>query len=149
MNFLTVLPLAVVMVAGSQLVVAVFLASSDRPRAASLGFLAGAGLVVAAGVTVGWLLARLVGGVAADASAVAGRVDRGPAIDLVVLALLVCLAVLIWVPNGTASGPPTLAGEHRACRPAVRRCDWVRCSSWRRRTDDLTMADRRGERGPT
>ncbi|MET8281359.1 hypothetical protein [Micromonospora sp. NPDC005174] len=35
MSFLTVLPLAVVMVAGTQLVVAVFLASSDRPRAAS------------------------------------------------------------------------------------------------------------------
>ncbi|MGS2619408.1 hypothetical protein ACVCAH_33560 [Micromonospora sp. LZ34] len=41
MNFLTVLPLAVVMVAGTQLVAAVFLAASDRPRAASLGYLAG------------------------------------------------------------------------------------------------------------
>ncbi|MET7668665.1 hypothetical protein [Micromonospora luteifusca] len=68
MNFLTILPLAVVMVAGTQLVVAVFLASSDRPRAASLGFLAGAGLVVGAGVTVSWVLTRLVGGLATAAN---------------------------------------------------------------------------------
>ncbi|MCX5068396.1 GAP family protein [Micromonospora lupini] len=110
MNFLTVLPLAVVMVAGTQLVVAVFLASSDRPRAASLGFLAGAGLVVAAGVTVSWLLTRLLGGLATDASAAASRIDRGPAIDLVVLALLVSLALLVWLRRNR-SGPPRWLGS--------------------------------------
>ncbi|MGI5524699.1 GAP family protein [Micromonospora sp. CA-259024] len=121
MNVLTVLPLAVVMVAGTQLVVAVFLASSDRPRAASLGFLVGAGLVVTAGVTVAWLLTRLVGGLVADASAVAGKVDRGPAIDLVVLALLVCLAVLIWLRRNR-SGPPKWLGsiEHAGPPQALR-----------------------------
>ncbi|MEV4654586.1 GAP family protein [Micromonospora sp. NPDC049301] len=105
MTFLTVLPLAVVMVAGTQLVVAVFLASSDRPRAASLGFLAGAGLVITVGVTVAWLLVRLVGGVATDASDVAGRVDSGPVIDLVVLALLVSLAVVVWLRRNRAGRP--------------------------------------------
>ncbi|WP_405428712.1 GAP family protein [Micromonospora sp. NBC_00617] len=110
MNVLPVLPLAVVMVAGSQLVVAVFLASSDRPRAASLGFLAGAGLVVAVGVTVSWLLTRLLGGLATDASAAASRIDRGPAIDLVVLALLVCLALVVWLRRNR-SGPPRWLGS--------------------------------------
>ncbi|MFF0123839.1 GAP family protein [Micromonospora arida] len=138
MNFLTVLPLAVVMVAGTQLVVAVFLASSDRPRAASLGFLAGAGLVVAAGVTVAWLLAKLVGGAVADASAVAGKVDRGPAIDLVVLALLVILAVLIWVRRGR-SGPPRWLGsiEHAGPPQALRLGALLFVAT---PTDDLTMA---------
>ncbi|MFG2052045.1 GAP family protein [Micromonospora sp. NPDC048935] len=138
MNFLTVLPLAVVMVAGTQLVVAVFLASSDRPRAASLGFLAGAGLVVTAGVTVSWLLTRWVGGLAADASAVAGRVDRGPAIDLVVLALLVGLAVLVWVRRDR-SGPPRWLGsiEHADPRAALRLGALLFVLT---PTDDLTMA---------
>ncbi|MEU1604064.1 hypothetical protein [Micromonospora matsumotoense] len=50
MNFLTILPMAVVMVAGTQLVAAaVFLASGDRPRRASLGFLTGAAIVVLVG----------------------------------------------------------------------------------------------------
>ncbi|MFF5177049.1 GAP family protein [Micromonospora sp. NPDC000316] len=110
MSFLTVLPLAVVMAAGTKLIVAVFLASSDRPRAASLGFLAGVGLVVAAGVTGSWLLTRWVGGLTADASAVAGRVDRGRAIDVVVLVLLVVLAVVVWVRRHRA-GPPGWLGS--------------------------------------
>lgn len=138
MNFLTVLPLAVVMVAGTQLVVAVFLASSDRPRAASLGFLSGAGLVVAAGVTVGWLLTRWVGGLVADASAVAGRVDRGPAIDLVVLALLVSLAVVVWVRRNRAGPPRWLGSIERADpRRALRLGALLFVVT---PTDDLTMA---------
>ncbi|MEU8332469.1 GAP family protein [Micromonospora sp. NPDC048839] len=138
MNFLTILPLAVVMVAGSQLVVAVFLASSDRPRAASLGFLTGAGLVVTAGVTVSWLLTRWVGGLVADARAAAGKVDRGPAIDLVVLALLVGLAVLVWVRRDQ-SGPPRWLGsiEHADPRAALRLGALLFVLT---PTDDLTMA---------
>ncbi|MCZ7377661.1 GAP family protein [Micromonospora sp. WMMC250] len=138
MNLLTILPLAVVMVAGSQLVVAVFLASSNRPRAASLGFLGGAGLVVTAGVTVSWLLTRWVGGLAADASAVAGKVDRGPAIDLVVLVLLVCLAVVVWVRRNR-SGPPRWLGsiERAEPRQAMRLGALLFVVT---PTDDLTMA---------
>ncbi|MGA4730681.1 GAP family protein [Micromonospora taraxaci] len=138
MNLLTILPLAVVMVAGSQLVVAVFLASSNRPRAASLGFLGGAGLVVTAGVTVSWLLTRWVGGLAADASAVAGKVDRGPAIDLVVLALLVCLAVVVWVRRNR-SGPPRWLGSIERAEPlqAMRLGALLFVVT---PTDDLTMA---------
>ncbi|MET8083579.1 GAP family protein [Micromonospora sp. NPDC005237] len=138
MNLLTVLPLAVVMVAGTQLVVAVFLASSDRPRAASLGFLAGAGLVVAVGVTVSWLLTRLLGGLATDASAAASRIDRGPVIDLVVLALLVCLALVVWLRRNR-SGPPRWLGSvsHADPRWAARMGALLFAVT---PADDLTMA---------
>ncbi|WFF02173.1 GAP family protein [Micromonospora sp. WMMD964] len=138
MNLLTILPLAVVMVAGSQLVVAVFLASSNRPRAASLAFLGGAGLVVTAGVTVSWLLTRWVGGLAADASAAAGKIDRGPAIDLVVLVLLVCLAAVVWVRRDR-SGPPRWLGsiERAEPRQAMRLGALLFVVT---PTDDLTMA---------
>ncbi|WFE50986.1 GAP family protein [Micromonospora sp. WMMD1155] len=138
MNLLTILPLAVVMVAGSQLVVAVFLASSNRPRAASLAFLGGAGLVVTAGVTVSWLLTRWVGGLAADASAVAGKIDRGPAIDLVVLVLLVCLAAVVWVRRDR-SGPPRWLGSIERAEPR----QTMRLGALLfvvTPTDDLTMA---------
>ncbi|MFC4019585.1 GAP family protein [Micromonospora sp. GCM10011542] len=115
MNFLTVLPLAVVMVAGTPLVVAVFLASADRPRAASLGYLAGAGLVVTVGVTVSWLLARTVRGLAGDTIAAAGRVDHtGPAIDGAVLAVLVVLAVVVWLRRRRTGEPRWLGSIQRA-----------------------------------
>ncbi|MET8122805.1 GAP family protein [Micromonospora sp. NPDC005189] len=138
MSFLTVLPLAVVMVAGTKVVVAVFLASSDRPRAASLGFLLGGGLVVTAGVTVSWLLTRLVGGVATDAGTVAGRVDRGPAIDLVVLVLLVSLAVVVWLRRNRA-GQPRWLGDlgHAGPARAARLCALLFVVT---PSDDLTMA---------
>ncbi|MET8229250.1 GAP family protein [Micromonospora sp. NPDC005298] len=138
MSFLTVLPLAVVMVAGTKVVVAVFLASSDRPRAASLGFLLGGGLVVTAGVTGSWLLTRLVGGVASDAGAFAGRVDRGPAIDLVVLVLLVVLAAVVWLRRHQA-GPPRWLGDlgHAGPARAARLCALLFVVT---PSDDLTMA---------
>ncbi|MGC4781781.1 GAP family protein [Micromonospora zamorensis] len=138
MSFLTVLPLAVVMVAGTKVVVAVFLASSDRPRAASLGFLFGGGLVVAAGVTVSWLVTRLVGGLAMDAGAVAGRIDRGPAIDLVVLVLLASLAVVVWLRRNRAGQPRWLGDlNHASPARAARLCALLFVVT---PSDDLTMA---------
>ncbi|MEU5910841.1 GAP family protein [Micromonospora sp. NPDC047527] len=138
MSFLTVLPLAVVVAAGTKLVVAVFLASSDRPRAASLGFLAGAGLVVAAGVTVSWLLTRWLGGLAADASAVAGRADRGRVIDVVVLVLLVSLAVVVCLRRNRAGSGRWLGSiGHANPRSALRLGALLVVVA---PTDDLTLA---------
>ncbi|MEV4723207.1 GAP family protein [Micromonospora humida] len=100
MNFLTILPMAVVMVAGTQLVAAVFLASGDRPRRASTGFLAGAALAVSAGTTLAWLVFRLVRGAAGG-----GRKPVETAIDWVVLALLVVLAVVVFLRRHSAGEP--------------------------------------------
>ncbi|MFG3698874.1 GAP family protein [Micromonospora sp. NPDC047620] len=112
MNFLTILPMAVVMVAGTQLVAAVFLASADRPRAASLGYLAGAGLVVSAGVTASWLVTRAVKvNVGAGGG---GRRAVESRIDVVVLALLVVLAVVVFLRRHTAGTPRWMGGLQRA-----------------------------------
>ncbi|RKN46360.1 GAP family protein [Micromonospora endolithica] len=105
MNFLTILPMAVVMVAGTQLVAAVFLASADRPRAASLGFLAGAGLVVTGGVTASWLVTRAVKVGAGGGGGHGGRSAVETRIDQVVLVLLVVLAVLVFLRRHTAGTP--------------------------------------------
>ncbi|MBO4159486.1 MULTISPECIES: GAP family protein [Micromonospora] len=108
MNFLTILPMAVVMVAGTQLVAAVFLASGDRPRRASLGFLAGAAIVVVAGTTLAWLVFRVVKGAAGGGGG--GRRQVETVIDWVVLGLLVVLAVVVFVRRHS-SGEPTWMGH--------------------------------------
>ncbi|MCM0674236.1 GAP family protein [Micromonospora phytophila] len=113
MNFLTILPMAVVMVAGSQLVAAVFLASADRPRAASLGYLGGAGLVVTGGVTAAWLATRAV---KINIGGGAGRSTVETRIDQVVLALLLVLAVVVFLRRHT-SGIPRWMGRLQQAGP--------------------------------
>lgn len=111
MTFLTLLPMAVVMVAGTQLVAAVFFASSDRPRAASLGYLAGAAIVVGGGTTLSWLAVHLFkisfggGG--------RGAVERW--LDWFVLVLLAVLAVVVFLRRH--SGPPGWMGRLQHAGP--------------------------------
>ncbi|MGW4498511.1 GAP family protein [Micromonospora sp. NPDC004336] len=136
MNFLTILPMAVVMVAGSQLVAAVFLASADRPRAASLGYLAGAGIVVTGGVTASWMITRAVRiGVGTGGG---GRRAVESRIDVVVLALLVVLAVVVFLRRHTAGPPKWMSGLQRAGPGAALRLGLLLFLAMP--TDDLTMA---------
>ncbi|QGN46131.1 GAP family protein [Micromonospora sp. WMMD558] len=103
MEFLGTFPMAVVMVAGTPLVAAVFLASAERPRAASLGYLAGATVVVAAGTTLSWLATRTV-----KVNLTAGGADRRTIegwIDWFVIAVLVVLAVVVFVRRHRGGTP--------------------------------------------
>ncbi|MTK05021.1 hypothetical protein FF096_23920 [Micromonospora sp. CP22] len=103
--------MAVVMVAGSQLVAAVFLASSDRPRAASLGYLAGAAIVVFGGTTLAWLAVRLL---KINFTGVGrGALERW--LDWLVLALLVVLAVVVFLRRH--GGPPRWMGQIQHASP--------------------------------
>lgn len=112
MAFLTLLPLAVVMVAGTQLVAAVFFASSDRPRAASLGYLAGAAIVVGGGTTLAWSALRLFRIRFATGSE-RGAVERN--IDWLVLGLLVVLAIVVYLLRH--HGPPSWMGRLQHASP--------------------------------
>ncbi|MFG1886486.1 GAP family protein [Micromonospora sp. NPDC049051] len=134
MNFLTILPMAVVMVAGTQLVAAVFLASAERPRAASLGYLAGAALVVVGGVTASWLVTRVV---RVDVGAgVGGRaVERR--IDQALLVLLAVLTLIVFLRRHTTGPARWMGGLQRASPAYALRLGVLLFLAMP--TDDLTM----------
>jgi threonine/homoserine/homoserine lactone efflux protein len=90
-NFLTVLPLAVVMVAGPQLVSAMFLATGQSPKRVSTAFLIGVALAIVIGLSIVYWLAGLVIGSHGRGGAGVRRV-----IDWVILALLAVLAVVVF-----------------------------------------------------
>lgn len=90
-NFLTVLPMAVVMVAGPQLVSAMFLATSKDPKRSSTAFLAGAALAIVIGLAVLYWLAGLIVGTHPNGGGGVRQI-----IDWVVLALLVVLSILVY-----------------------------------------------------
>ena len=94
MNLLTVLPLAFVMVAGPQLVSAIFLAASRDPRRSSVAYLAGAALGTLVPLTIWYVVFRLV-----RHSAGNGTKDRGSRhlIDWIVLVLLLVLMVVTFL----------------------------------------------------
>ncbi|MFB9238864.1 GAP family protein [Plantactinospora siamensis] len=106
MNLFTVLPMTVVMVAGPQLITAIFLTTGRDVRRASLAYLLGAAIGVTAGTTVAYLIFRLVH--TAGGSGHKAGIDR--AIDWFVLALLLVLLVLIFVRR-RRSRPPAWMGK--------------------------------------
>ncbi|MFI7606899.1 GAP family protein [Micromonospora sp. NPDC049366] len=139
MNFLTILPLAVVMVAGTQIVAAVLLASAERPRAASLGYLGGTGAVVLAGVTVSWLVTRVLGGPVGDAESHVSRLQRtATRIDWAVLGLLVVLAVIVYLRRHETGPPRWMQRFQRAAPATAARLGAVLVAT--SPTDDLAMA---------
>jgi hypothetical protein len=95
MNFLTLLPMAFVMIAGPQILSAIFLATSEDWKRTSLAYITGAALSITLFVT----LAFLLGG---------GGRDGGPSSNLVywiVLALLVVLMLRTYLKRSEAKVP--------------------------------------------
>lgn len=99
-TLLTVLPLAVVMVAGPQIISAVLLSTSVDPRRNSLAFLAGVTLAVATGVTIAYWLARVLTS-AADTS----QDSTNDTIDVIVIVLLVLLAIRVFLRRENTEPP--------------------------------------------
>lgn len=110
-NFLTILPLAFVMIAGPQIISAVFLATSVGWRRNSAAYLAGVALAVPLFVTVAYLVAKAVnntGGSQGGAS--------GDWIDVAVLLLLVLLVVHVFRHRKEAE-PPKWMGKLQTATP--------------------------------
>jgi threonine/homoserine/homoserine lactone efflux protein len=105
--FLTVLPLAVVMSAGPQIVTATFLATSQGAKRNSLAFLAGVATSTTIGVTVFFLLG----------SGIAGKQEEGKDwLDWLIIGLLVFL--LIWVfLKRNETHPPKWMGRLQDANP--------------------------------
>jgi uncharacterized membrane protein len=106
MSFLQVLPLAVVMVAGPQMLSAIFLATSEDWRRNSAAFVAGAALSISTVVT----LAYLLGGEATDQGTSSGL------LDVLILALLLVAMVNVYL-NRADSEPPKWMGRLTTATP--------------------------------
>jgi len=100
-GFWTVLPMAVVMSAGPQIVTATFLATSEGAKRNSLNFLGGVAVATTLGVTVFYFLG----------SGIAGKQKEGKDwLDWTIIGLLVVLTILVFVRR-KESEPPKWMGK--------------------------------------
>jgi MFS family permease len=112
-NWLSVLLLAVVMIAGPQIISAVFLASSREARRSSLAYLVGAGLAGLIGLTVWHFIFHVVRGTGGGQ----GKHDgTRHLIDWVVLAVLLALMVIVYARR-KRSRPPKWMSKLQAAGP--------------------------------
>ena len=106
-GFWTVLPMAVVMSAGPQIVTATFLATSQGSKRNSLAFLAGVAAATTIGVTVFFLLG----------SGTAGKQKDGKDwLDWVIIGLLVFLLIWVFVKRNETQ-PPKWMGRLQEANP--------------------------------
>jgi Sap, sulfolipid-1-addressing protein len=108
MNIAQLLPMAFVMIAGPQVLSAIFLATSGRWRGNSAAFLGGASVAITAFVTI----AYVVGSGVADAG---GSHDT---LDVIVLVLLIAAGVHVFLARKTAE-PPKWMGRLQNATPRV------------------------------
>jgi NADH:ubiquinone oxidoreductase subunit 5 (subunit L)/multisubunit Na+/H+ antiporter MnhA subunit len=113
MNLLTVLPLAVVMIAGPQIISAIFLASSRDAKRSSRAFLIGAGLAVLVALTVWYVVFHAVRGAGTGQSKNDGTRHL---IDWVVLLVLLALMVMVFARR-KRSQPPKWMGRLEEATP--------------------------------
>jgi Sap, sulfolipid-1-addressing protein len=103
--FWTVLPMAIVMSAGPQIVTATFLATSQGAIRNSLAFLGGVGVATTIGVTVFFLVG----------SGTAGKQDEGKDwLDWVIIGLLVFLVLWVFVKRKETQPPKWMGRLQRA-----------------------------------
>src|SRR5215207_3475676 len=95
MNFLTLLPMAFVMIAGPQILSAIFLATSEDWKRTSIAYITGAALSITLFVTLAYLLLN-------------GAADQGASNDalyILVLALLLVLMLRTYLNRADAKVP--------------------------------------------
>jgi len=111
-SFLTVLPLAIVMVAGPQIISAIFLATSESWKKNSAAFLAGVLLTVTFFVTVAFVVVTLL----FDAESAAGETTSRQWLDGILVLLLVVAGLHKYLTRKT-SKPPTWMGKLEEATP--------------------------------
>lgn len=104
MSFLQVLPLAVVMVAGPQLLSAIFLATTEDWRRNSAAFVAGAACAIAITVTAAYLFS--------DGTRRAGA--SGDLLNIVILVLLLVAIVRVYLTRAESEPPEWMGRLERA-----------------------------------
>lgn len=110
MDIVTVLPLAFVMVAGPQIISAVFFATADSWKRSSAAYALGAAISITVVVTAAYLLANVIGDGGGDD-------DTGlSAIDYAIVALLLFAMVHVF-RSRTESEPPKWMGRLQTATP--------------------------------
>jgi hypothetical protein len=110
MDILAVLPLAFVMIAGPQIISAVFFATAESWGRSSAAYVLGAALSIALVVTAAYLLANVVGGDGGDD-------DSGSSgVDYAIVALLV-YAMIHKFRTRSESEPPKWMGKLQTATP--------------------------------
>jgi Sap, sulfolipid-1-addressing protein len=113
-SFLTVLPLAFVMIAGPQIVTAVFLATSENWRKNSAAFLVGVLLTVTFFVTLAYIVARLL----RNAAGGSHKEGSGQVVDVILLLLLLVAGVFVFL-NRKKAEPPRWMGRLQTATPRL------------------------------
>jgi len=113
-NLLSILPLAFVMVAGPQIISAVFLATSHRWRSNSAAYVGGAAISITLVVTVAYLVSTLVTSGAAPPEQRPAR----HALDVAVIVLLLVLMVSAFL-NRDKAEPPRWMGRLERASPRL------------------------------
>lgn len=111
---LRILPLAITMMAGPQIVSAVILTTAPRPVRVSLGFLSGVAAAVLTGVAVMFGIGNAIGSAVELDGGDNG--SAGQIIQYVLIGLLAVLAVRNWVTRRTAE-PPAWLGRLMSADP--------------------------------
>jgi hypothetical protein len=111
-GLLTVLPLAFVMIAGPQIITAVFLATSENWRKNSAAFLAGVLLTVTFFVSLAYVVVKQL----KSASGASHKHTSGQVIDVVILLLLLVAAVYVFRGRKNAE-PPKWMGKLTTATP--------------------------------
>ncbi|HKA67828.1 MAG TPA: GAP family protein [Actinomycetes bacterium] len=112
MTLSAILPLAFVMIAGPQIISAVFLATSNNWAKNSLSYLAGAAVSITVVVTATYLIAKGVTGTA-------GEKPQGTSahvLDWIILTLVVVLIVRVYLTRNTTD-PPKWMGRLQDAQP--------------------------------
>lgn len=111
MSFVEVLPLAIVMIAGPQIISSIFLSTSERWRANSTAYVFGSALSISLVVVVAYFLGNSFGGGGGLLGASARQL-----LYVVVLVLLLYAAVETYRKR-TVSDPPEWMGELTSAAP--------------------------------
>lgn len=109
-NLAKIVPLAVVMVAGPQIVSAIMLAVSEKAKKSSIAYVSGAMLAATLGTAIFYTAAKLLHKTASSGDSSAS------AIDYVFLVLLVLLAVRVFMKRKEAE-PPKWMSKLQAAEP--------------------------------
>jgi hypothetical protein len=104
---LQILPLAITMMAGPQIVTAIILVTTPKPIPVSLAFLTGVAIAATVGTTIAWIIANLLGN-AIDFGDSGDNTSTGHIIQYALVGLLVLFALKNWRGRATAEPPKWL-----------------------------------------